>query len=130
MLERIDTKETTTKPKGENHMIDASTIALQLYSVREELKQDFERTIRTIASWGYGAVETAGEFGGDVKSAKALFDSLGLKVSSAHSRLGDNIDQILDTVATLDCQYLICPYLDPEVYFQDLDGVKRAKVSQ
>lgn len=109
-------------------MIDSSTIALQLYTVRDALKQNFEGTVRTVASLGYSAVETAGEFGGDVKTAKALFNSLGLKVSSAHSQLplGDKKNQVLDTIGTLECQYIVCPYLDPKEHFQNLDTVKRA----
>jgi sugar phosphate isomerase/epimerase len=109
-------------------MINSSSIALQLYTVRDAIKQDFEGTVRKIASWGYSAVETAGEFGGDVKTAKKLFDSLGLSVSSAHSPLplGDQKNQVLDTVKTLGCQYVICPYLDPKDYFQSIDGIRRA----
>ncbi len=109
-------------------MINLTTIALQLYTVRDELQRDFEATIRRVASFGYGAVETAGEFGGDVKAAKALFNSLGLSVSSAHSPLplGENKNAIFDTIGTLGCQYLICPWFDPKEYFQDLDGIKRA----
>ncbi|HLA42401.1 MAG TPA: sugar phosphate isomerase/epimerase, partial [Aggregatilineales bacterium] len=109
-------------------MIDPSTIALQLYTVREAIKQDFEGTVRAVASWGYTAVETAGEFGGDVKTAKALFDSLGLTVPSAHSPLplGEKQNEVLDNMAALECQYLVCPWLDPKIYFQDADGIKQA----
>ncbi len=108
--------------------MEHSTIALQLYTVRDALKADFEQTIRTLDGWGIRAAETAGEFGGSIRNAKALFDSLGWVTPSAHSPLplGDKQQEVLDMVGTLGCDYLICPWLDPQTYFQSLDGIKRA----
>ena len=54
-------------------------IALQLYTVRDQLARDFEGTIRRVAEIGYAGVETA-HFpeGVSPAAAKALFDELGL----------------------------------------------------
>lgn len=94
-------------------------IALQLYSVRELLAQDFEGTIRRIADIGYAGVETAG-FPAAVTpvQAKALFDELGLVVCAAHAPLplGDKRQEALDLMATLGCQRMVSPYLPPEEY--------------
>lgn len=110
-------------------MINKETIAVQLYSVREELALDFAGTMRTIASYGYRAVEAA-TLPADVNvdAAKSLFDDLGINVVSAHSPLplGVNRDGILDHIKSLDCDYLVCPWLAPEEYFSDLDGIKTA----
>ena len=43
-------------------------IALQLYTVRDVLAQDFEGTIRKVADMGYVGVETANLFGGSPAS--------------------------------------------------------------
>ena len=36
---------------------------VQLYTVRDDLKKDFEGTIRQVAEMGYRAVEFAGDYG-------------------------------------------------------------------
>ncbi|MGV2435862.1 MAG UNVERIFIED_CONTAM: hypothetical protein LVT10_14145 [Anaerolineae bacterium] len=68
-------------------LMEHSTIALQLYTVRDYLKVNFEQTIRTLDGWGIRVAETAGEFGGNVRTAKALFDSLGWAIPSTHAPL-------------------------------------------
>lgn len=110
-------------------MIDKETIAVQLYSVRDELDRDFSTTIRKIASYGYGAVELA-RFPAGVtnEAAKSLFHDLGIKVTSSHSPLplGPDRNAILDDILSMGADYLICPWLDPENYFVNLDGIKAA----
>lgn len=94
-------------------------IALQLYSVREQLAQDFEGTIRRVADIGYAGVETAG-FPAAVTPARAraLFDALGLAICSVHAPLplGAKRQEALDLMATLGCDRMISPYLPPEEY--------------
>ncbi|MEO1442182.1 MAG: sugar phosphate isomerase/epimerase, partial [Chloroflexota bacterium] len=104
-------------------------ISLQLYTVRDALDADFEGTIRKIAEMGYTAVEAANfPDGVTPQSAKTLFDSLNLTVSSAHSQppIGDNRNAALEKLDALGCQYMVIPWLDPDPYFADLDGIKRA----
>ncbi len=110
-------------------MIDKQSIAVQLYSAREELADDFAGTMRTLASYGYRAVEAA-TLPADVSvdAAKSLFDDLEMKVVAAHSPLplGVNREGVLDHIQSLGCEYLVCPWLAPEEYFSDLDGIKTA----
>lgn len=94
-------------------------IALQLYSVREQLAQDFEGTIRRVAQIGYAGVETAGfPEGVSPAQAKALFDELGLVVAASHAPmpLGDKRQEVLDLVATLGGKRLVCAFLPPADY--------------
>jgi sugar phosphate isomerase/epimerase len=101
-------------------------IALQLYTVRDALAANFEGVIRQIAGYGYPAVETAGVYGESPQKAKALFDELGLKVSSAHSPLplGDNKQKVLDTVAALGTDTIVFPWIAPD-NFASLDTIQR-----
>src|SRR5215470_15979382 len=46
---------------------DLRKIGLQLYTVRDLLKRDFEATLRNIAQLGYREVEFAGILGDDVR---------------------------------------------------------------
>lgn len=58
---------------------------VQLYSVREELKADFEGTLKKVAEIGYEYVEFAGYYGDKTgEEIKALLDKYGLKSISVH----------------------------------------------
>lgn len=110
-------------------MIDPQTIAVQLYSVRESLEHDFSGTMRKLASYGYQAVELARfPTGVTVEGAKSLLDDLGMTVVGSHSPLPLGVDRnaVLDNILPFETPYLICPWLDPDNYFQDLDGIKTA----
>ncbi len=93
-------------------------IAVQLYSVRDALAQDFEGVVRKVAAMGYKGVETAGFPGTTPQVAADLFKSLGLEVPSAHSPLplGDQRDEVLETMRILGCKYLVCPHVPAEEY--------------
>jgi sugar phosphate isomerase/epimerase len=101
-------------------------IALQLYTVRDQLAQDYVGTLRKIAEMGYVGVETANMFGESPASAAKLFGELGLTVSSAHSALplGDKKQVVLDTLGTLGCKRLILAWQPPEL-FKTEDGIKQ-----
>lgn len=103
----------------------AAPIALQLYTVREAMNKDFNATVRQVAEMGYVGVETAGFPGTTPADAAKLFADLGLQVAAAHSPLplGDQQNQVLDTMAALGAKYLICPALMRDK-FDSVDGVK------
>ena len=65
-------------------------VGLQLYTVRDQLKADMDRTLAAVAAIGYGDVEFAGYFG---RTPRAVRDSLrlaGLRAPSAHVALPDD----------------------------------------
>ena len=51
-------------------------VALQLYSVRRELEQDFEATIQNVAEMGYEGVELSGI--GDNQDPKELKETINM----------------------------------------------------
>ena len=84
-------------------------IALQLYSVRDQLAKGFEPVIRQLAEIGYVGVEPAGFAGTTPEQAAKLFQSLGLQVSSAHTGLpiGDEKNKVLDVAKTLGLKRIV-----------------------
>lgn len=63
-------------------------IGLQLWSVRDEVKQDFEGTLGKVAKLGFEGVEFAGDFGpygGNAAGLKAFMDKAGLACAGAHT---------------------------------------------
>jgi sugar phosphate isomerase/epimerase len=125
----------TARPAwGAVHHIDR--IGLQLYTVRELMKQDFEGTLAGVAKIGYKEVEFAGYYGKSPKEVRALLDSNGLTSPSAHHpmeapaaehgktpNLNDNLQQIIDGAHVIGQKFLVCPYLDAKS--RTADGYKR-----
>ena len=92
-------------------------IALQLYSVREDLKQDFFGTLRKVREMGYTAVEFAGLCGNDPVEVKKICEQLGLVPLSAHVpflELRDNLEETMDCYVALGVRYIVVPYLTQE----------------
>src|ERR1700683_2123882 len=64
-------------------------IGLELYSVREELKQDFAGTVRAVAKLGYEDVEFYAPYfqwtDAQAKDVRKLLDHLGIRCLSTHN---------------------------------------------
>lgn len=91
-------------------------IALQLYSLREQLARDFDGTLRRAAGLGYAGVETAGQYGAGPAQARRLFDRLGLAVAGAHLPLprGPEKNKVIETAQALGAGRVICAWQPPE----------------
>jgi len=102
-------------------------IALQLYTVREALANDFAGVVRRIADIGYVGVEPfAGAFAStSAQDAARLFSDLGLEVIGSHAPmpLGDDRSKALDLMAALGSRRLIVPWLPPED-FASVDAIR------
>ena len=103
-------------------------LALQLYTLREAIDQDFTGTVEKVAAMGYAGVETA-FFPEDVTAAQAsrLFKSLDLTVMGAHCEIpvGDQKNEVLDYVAALDCPRIIWHGWPQDKDYGSIDGIKR-----
>jgi sugar phosphate isomerase/epimerase len=60
------------------------TVALQLYTVRDETQKDFLGTLKAVARMGYPAVQLAGNGGLSSGDLRRALDDLGLRVAGAH----------------------------------------------
>lgn len=102
-------------------------ISVQLYSVRNELAEDFEGTINKIASMGYSGVELAGVPGGmSFQQAVKVIKNAGMIVSSAHMPLPTTPNKkfIIETMAELGTKYLVSG--KGEAAFKTMDLVKKS----
>lgn len=92
-------------------------IALQLYSVRDDLEKDFEGTLRKVKAMGYEGVEFAGLYGYKPAEVKKLLDEIGLIPVSAHVPFVDLMadpEGMVNDYAEIGCKYIAIPYLTPE----------------
>lgn len=90
-------------------------VALQLYSVRDELLQDFEGTLKKVKALGYDGVEFAGLYGRSAAEVKATVHAIGLVPISAHVPIGDLLadpDGIMAAYREIGCQYMAVPWLE------------------
>lgn len=92
-------------------------IGVQLWSVKDEIKKDFEGTLTRLAAMGFQGVEFAGDFGrygDDPAGLRAFLDKTGLRCTSAHVGLaqlnGASFDKTTSFYKTLGCMDLIVPY--------------------
>jgi sugar phosphate isomerase/epimerase len=89
-------------------------LAVQLWSVKDEIKQDFEGTLDKLAKLGFQGVEFAGEFGkyqADPAGLSAFMKKTGLQCAGAHMHVDKldaaNFKATTDFYRTLGCSRLI-----------------------
>jgi sugar phosphate isomerase/epimerase len=93
------------------------TIALQLYTVRDETAKDFAGTLRRVAALGYTAVEFAGYGDLSTQQMQALLAETGLQALSSHvplANLEQRFEQEIEYAQAIGCPYVIVPWLAPE----------------
>jgi len=86
-------------------------LGLQLYSVRQQLAQDYEGTLAQVGSVGYREVEAAGFYQRSATDVKQAMQKANLRCVSAHFPFADlhsRYDEILSFSKELGIEYLIC----------------------
>ena len=103
-------------------------LALQLYTLRDALAQDFAGTLERIAAISYTAVETA-FFPEHISVAQAahLIQQAGLTIMAAHCELplDEQTNPVLEQMAALGCQRIIWHGWPQDADYGSLDGVQR-----
>ncbi|HEX3821222.1 MAG TPA: sugar phosphate isomerase/epimerase [Candidatus Sulfotelmatobacter sp.] len=100
------------------HRLSDNTIGVQLYTVRDLMKNDFEGTIAKVAQAGYKNVEFAGYFGRTGAQVRAVLDKNGLKAPSTHvqyDELDEKFPSVIETSKTIGLEYVVCPWIPEEM---------------
>lgn len=85
---------------------------LQLYSVRDITKTDFDVALRQVAEMGYTMVEPAGFFGNDAPNVAKMLKKYDLKCCSTHTSLteiSENVQKVIDYHKAIGCADIIIP---------------------
>ena len=93
-------------------------VALQLYSVRDDMAADFEGTLQKVKAMGYDGVEFAGLFGHTAQQVKAMCEKAGLIPVSAHVPFVDLMADPAGQIATykeIGCFQVVIPYLTEDL---------------
>ena len=122
-----------------NPQPDEKMYGLQLYSVRDHMKQDPRGTVAKVGAMGYNFVEAAGYsdgkfYGMDPLEFKKLCEDNGLKFLGSHT--GQNLpskedwdktmawwDEAIDAHAKAGVKWIVQPWMG-EVGYKSLDGLK------
>jgi sugar phosphate isomerase/epimerase len=110
-------------------------IGVQLYTVRDALKQDFEGTLSRVAKIGYKEVEFAGYFS-DLKNlnpapkkTRELLNSLGLDAPATHIPYSavrpESLPRVIEASEIIGHTYIVNPGIDEELR-KTADGWKNA----
>lgn len=91
-------------------------IALQLYSVRDDMAADFEGTLKKVKALGYEGVEFAGLFGKSAAEIKKMCDEIGLVPISAHVPYDELLkgEATFKAYAEIGCKYIVIPWINAE----------------
>ena len=95
----------------------ALPVALQLYSVREEIQEDLPGTLKKVKEMGYTGVELAGLYTYTAEEFKAELDKVGLIAVSAHvplQKMREDMDTVIRDYKIIGCKYMVVPYLPAE----------------
>lgn len=99
-------------------MLKNIPVAIQLYSLRNEMAADVDATLKKVAELGYDGVEFGGDlFGYSAAEMKAMCAKYNLNPISAHVPLDDmNADPegIMKTYSEIGCKYVAMPWLAEE----------------
>ena len=116
-------------------------IALQMYSLREDLKKDLKGTIAKMGKMGYTELEAAGFdngkfYGMEPEAFKALIEANGMKLISSHAGpnyTGDQAswdaamtwwDMAIDAHKRAGCLYIVKPSMG-EYPYKNLESIKK-----
>ena len=92
-------------------------VGLQLYTLREEMAEDFVGTLEKVADIGYTGVEFAGYGDLSARELKNHLDRLGLKACGSHvgyDEIVNNTEAVIEYSLKIDNDYIVCPYMEYE----------------
>lgn len=92
------------------------SVALQLYSVRDDMEKDFAGTLQKVKSFGYEGVEFAGLFGRSAAEVKKMCADAGLVPISAHVSFDQMVqdNDLLKVYRDIGCKFVAIPSMSRE----------------
>lgn len=89
-------------------------IALQLYSVRDDMEKDFEGTLKKVKAMGYDGGEFAGLYSHSAAEVKKMCGEIGITPISAHVGYAELLEgeKTFKTYAEIGCKYIVIPWID------------------
>jgi sugar phosphate isomerase/epimerase len=112
-----------------SHKLDR--FGVQLYTVRDMIKTDFEGTLAKVAAIVYNEVEFAGYFDHQPKDIRAMLDRLHLTAPSEHVSyevVQNKWPETLDAAHVVGHNFVVCPSIDEAERKKEVGYKKAAEV--
>ncbi len=109
--------------------LEAQEIGLQLYSLRNQFKEDVPGTLDLIQSWGITKLEGGGTYGLSMEEFKKALADRGLKVVSVgagYEDLKNDVDKVLENAQAFDVKYVMCAWIPHDDNIFDIAKTKEA----
>ena len=90
-------------------------VALQLYSIREDMASDMDAALGAVKAMGYDYVEFAGYYGKTAEEVRALLDKHGLECVSVHQgaeAFEEDGQAAVDFLKTIGAKYCAIPWYE------------------
>lgn len=106
---------TTPPHHSRGERVPPGQISMQLWTVRDDLAQNYDTTLAYLAEIGYPKVELAlGYFGRTAQQLREFLDGLGLHASSSHDGISPDdaaLETKIENALTLGQSYIVVPFL-------------------
>lgn len=103
------------RPRPPTAALDS--IGIQLYTLRDLMRQDVERTLAAVSEIGYREVEFAGYFDHTPAEVRGMLGRTGLSAPAAHVGFpepGDAWNRVLDAAVEIGHRYVVTPWMSEE----------------
>ena len=113
-LAALNQKKSLFAADLESH--DLGNIGIQLYTVRDIMKESVSNTLQSIAEIGYKEVEFAGYFGKTPSQIKSILSANNLHSPSTHIEiqlLRDYPNQVIEAALEVGHEFIVMAFLDP-----------------
>ncbi|WP_422079358.1 sugar phosphate isomerase/epimerase family protein [Ulvibacterium sp.] len=109
--------------------VSAQEVGLQLYSLRNQFKEDVPRTLKIIKGWGITKIEGGGTYGLSMEDFKKMLTENNLDVVSVGAGFGDlenNVDKVIENARAFDAKYVMCAWVPHDDNKWDLEETEHA----
>ncbi len=109
--------------------IFAQEVGLQLYSLRDQFKEDVPGTLQLINKWGIHKIEGGGTYGLPMKEFEALLKKKNLEVVSVGAGFEDlenDVQKVIDNAKSFGAKYVMCAWVPHDNNKWDLEETQHA----
>lgn len=109
--------------------LTAQEVGLQLYSLRNQFKEDVPGTLKIINGWGITKIEGGGTYGLSMDEFKKLLTENELDVVSVGASFDDlehNVDKVIENAKVFGAKYVMCAWVPHDDNKWDLEETEHA----
>jgi len=109
--------------------IASQEVGLQLYSLRDQFKEDVPGTLELINDWGISKIEGGGTYDLPMKEFEALLKKNNLEVVSVGADFEDlenDVQKVIDNAKSFGAKYVMCAWVPHDDNKWDLEETEHA----